>query len=194
MLLAGLTGCGPASSDNAPNLVSRASVGGPSLSKQNPSTGTQPFDCGVTRRRVPRPLLRSMGQVHRQERGQSQEGTVPIQMPVRSSEPGHPVEGLVVPELMAQKLNSPNVPASGSRPSKPGRSPTPPSWSRLRMCPLILAFEDPDERVRPWVTTGRKMEGGLIGLLSMLTEGARKKNWKGAQAGPVLPEQRRGGG
>jgi hypothetical protein len=43
LLLAGLSGCGPASSDNAPNLESRASVGGPSVSKQSPLPGNNPL-------------------------------------------------------------------------------------------------------------------------------------------------------
>jgi hypothetical protein len=43
MLLTGLAGCGPASSDNAPSLESRASVGGPPLSKQGPSPGNMPL-------------------------------------------------------------------------------------------------------------------------------------------------------
>ena len=43
MLLAGLAGCGPASSDNAPSLESRASVSGPSVSKQSPLPGNNPL-------------------------------------------------------------------------------------------------------------------------------------------------------
>lgn len=37
LFFAGLAGCGPASSDNAPSLESRVSVGGPSLSMQGQS-------------------------------------------------------------------------------------------------------------------------------------------------------------
>ena len=75
-------------------------------------------------------------------------GTVPGEVsshavPVLSSEPGHPVEGLVVPELMAEKLNSPNVRVrlraleAWAREAPPGA-----------VDPFILAFEDKDERVR----------------------------------------------
>lgn len=101
-----------------------------------------------------------MGQAPRQERGQSQEETSPQAVPDLSSEPGHPVWGLVVPELMAQKLNSPNVRVRLRALEAWARS-TPPG----AVDPFILAFEDPDERARARVTTGRKMEGGLIGLL-----------------------------
>ena len=43
MLLAGLSSHGPASSDHAPNLEPRASVGGPPLSKQGASPGNDPI-------------------------------------------------------------------------------------------------------------------------------------------------------
>ena len=42
MLLTGLSGCGPASSDHAPNLELRASVGVPPLSEQGPSPRNDP--------------------------------------------------------------------------------------------------------------------------------------------------------
>ena len=43
LLLAGLAGCGPASSDNAPGVESRASVSRPPLSKQGPAPGINPL-------------------------------------------------------------------------------------------------------------------------------------------------------
>jgi hypothetical protein len=43
MLLAGLAGCGPASSDNAPSLGPNASVGRTTLSKQSPLPGNNPL-------------------------------------------------------------------------------------------------------------------------------------------------------
>ena len=67
----------------------------------------------------------------------------PQALPVLSSEPGHPVDGLVVPEWMAQKLNSPKVRVrlqaleTWAQSAPPGE-----------VDPLILAFEDKDERVR----------------------------------------------
>jgi HEAT repeat protein len=64
-------------------------------------------------------------------------------MTVLSSEQEHPVEGLVVPELMVQKLNSPNVRV---------RLRALEAWAQTApqgaVDPFILAFEDKDERVR----------------------------------------------
>ena len=70
-------------------------------------------------------------------------GDSPHALPVLSSEPGHPVEGLVVPESMAQKLNSPNVRVR-LRALETWAQSAPPG----AVDPLILAFEDKDERVR----------------------------------------------
>ncbi len=64
-------------------------------------------------------------------------------MSVLSSEPGHPVDGLVVPEWMAQKLNSPKV-----RVRLQALEPWAQSAPTGAIDPLILAFEDKDERVR----------------------------------------------
>src|SRR5262245_44955652 len=54
MFLAGLAGCGPAPSDNAPNLGPRASVDGPSPSKQGlpPGNNSSP----ITQTASPVPL------------------------------------------------------------------------------------------------------------------------------------------
>lgn len=46
MFLAGLASCGPAPSDNAPNFESRASVGGPALSKQGLSSSANSLTLG----------------------------------------------------------------------------------------------------------------------------------------------------
>ena len=62
---------------------------------------------------------------------------------VVSSGPEHPVEGLVVPELMVQKLNSPNV-RLRLRALEAWAQTAPPG----AVDPFILAFEDKDERVR----------------------------------------------
>src|SRR5713101_5744698 len=104
-LLAGLAGCGPASSDNAPSLESRAGVGGPLLSKQGPSPRNDPFTSAAS----PVPLALVNGPGAAAGTGTVPGGDSPHAVPVLSSEPGHSVEGLVVPEWMAQKLNSPNV-------------------------------------------------------------------------------------
>ena len=75
-------------------------------------------------------------------------GTVPggdglHAVPVLSSEPGHPIEGLVVPEWMVQKLNSPKMRV---------RLQALETWALTAplgaVDPLILAFEDKDPRVR----------------------------------------------
>jgi hypothetical protein len=139
MLLAGLAGCGPASSDNAPNLGPSASVGGPLLSKQGPSPRNDPFTPVASP--VPLALLNGPGAAA--GTGTVPGGDSPHAVPVLASEPGHPVDGLVVPEWMAQKLNSPNVRVR-LRALETWAQSAPPG----AVDPLILAFEDKDERVR----------------------------------------------
>jgi len=142
MLLAGLAGCGPASSDNAPSLESRASVDGPSLSKQGPSPGNNPLT-PITQAASSLSLASVNGTGSASGTGIVPGGDNAQAVPVLSSEPGHPVEGLVVPEWMAQKLNSPKVRVrlqaleTWAQSAQPGA-----------VDPLILAFEDKDERVR----------------------------------------------
>ena len=70
-------------------------------------------------------------------------GDSPHALPGLSSEPGHPIEGLVVPEWMAQKLNSPNARVR-LRALEAWAQSAPPG----AVDPLILAFEDKDPRVR----------------------------------------------
>jgi hypothetical protein len=139
MLLAGLAGCGSASSDNAPSLESRTSVGGPPLSKQGPSPRNDPFSLADS----PVPLASGNGTGSASGTGTVPGGDSPHAVPVLSSEPGHPVDGLVVPEWMAQKLNSPNVRVR-LRALETWAQSAPPG----AVDPLILAFEDKDERVR----------------------------------------------
>jgi len=138
-LLAGLAGCGPASSDNAPNLGQSASVGGPLLSKQCPSPRNDPFTSAAS----PVPLALVNGPGAAAGMGTVPGGDSPNAVPVLSSEPGHPVDGLIVPEWMAQKLNSPNVRVR-LRALETWAQSAPPG----AIDPLILAFEDQDERVR----------------------------------------------
>src|ERR1043166_7306194 len=142
VLLVGLAGCGPASSDNAPNLGPSLSLGGPSVSQMSSSPGNDPFaPVSKTASTVPLASINGTG---------SASGTVivpgwdsPHAVSVLSSEPGHPVEGLVVPEWVAQKLNSPKVRVrlqvleTWAQSAPPGA-----------VDPFILAFEDKDERVR----------------------------------------------
>jgi hypothetical protein len=98
-----LAGCGPAPSDNASSLESR--VSGPSFSEQ----GLSPRNDRFTPAASPLPLASVDGTASALGTGAVPGGGSLRAGPVLSSEPGHPVEGLVVPDWMAQKLNSPNV-------------------------------------------------------------------------------------
>ena len=142
ILLAGLAGCGPTPSDNVPSLGSRVGEGGPSLSKQGPSSGNNSLT-PVIQAASPGPLASVHGTGSTSGSGAVPGGDSPPAVPVLSSEAEHPVEGLVVPELMAQKLNSPNARVrlraleAWAREAPPGA-----------VDPFILAFEDKNERVR----------------------------------------------
>jgi hypothetical protein len=131
----GVAGCGPASSDNTPNVGPRASVDGPPLSMQGPSSGNNPLTPVI---QIP---VNGTGSASKIEAVSGRDSSHAVS--VVSSEAEHPVEGLVVPELMAQKLNSSNVRVrlraleAWAREAPPGA-----------IDPFILAFEDKDERVR----------------------------------------------
>ena len=142
MLIMGMVGCGPASSDNAPNLESRASVSGPLLSKQGPAPGNNPLT-PVTPAASPVSLAPANGTGSASGTGTVPGGDSPQAVPVLSSEPGHPVDGLVVPEWMAQRLNSPNARVRLKALETWAQSAPPGAVD-----PLILAFEDKDPRVR----------------------------------------------
>ncbi len=139
MLLVGLAGCGPAASDNAPSLGPSASLDGPSLSKQ----GSAPRINAFTPAASPLPLASVNGTGAASGTGTAPGGENLHAVLVRSSEPGHPIEGLVVPEWMAQKLNSPKVRVRLQALETWAQSAPPGAID-----PLILAFEDTDERVR----------------------------------------------
>ena len=138
-LLVGLAGCGPASSDNAPNLGPRASVGGPSLSKQGPSPGNDPFTPAAN----PLPLSSGNEPGAMSGKGTVPGGNNPHAVPVPSSEPAPPVDTLVVPAWMAKELDSPDVRV---------RLRALETWAQSAplgaIDPLILALEDKDERVQ----------------------------------------------
>ena len=139
MFLGGLTACGSPVSDNEPNLRQNTSMGGPPLSKPGSpprSDASHPTSSSSSLASVNGPGPASgMGTVPG--------GDSTSAVPVLSSDPAHPVEGLVVPESMAQKLNSPSVLVrlraleAWAREAPPGA-----------VDPFILAFEDKDERVR----------------------------------------------
>ena len=139
LLLVGLAGCGPASSDNASSLDPRASVSGPLLSKQGPSPNNDAFTSAAS----PTPLASLNGTGSTSGTGTVPGGDNPHAVPVLSSEPEHSVDGLVVPEWMAQRLNSPKVRVRLQALETWAQSAPPGAID-----PLILAFEDKDERVR----------------------------------------------
>lgn len=138
MLCGGLAGCGPAS-DNPPNLGPRASMDGPSLSTQ----GLAPHNDARTPAASPVPLASGKGTGSVSGTGTVQGGDSSLAEPLLAPGPGHPVEGLVVPEWMAQKLNSPKVRVRLQALETWAQSAPPGAVD-----PLILAFEDQDERVR----------------------------------------------
>ena len=139
MLLVGLVGCGPASSDHAPNLGPRASMEGPSLSKE----GLSPHNDAFTPMASPLPFASVNGTGSVSGAGIVSGGDSSRAGPVLASEPGHPIDGLVVPEWMAQKLNSPNIRVRLKALETWAQSAPPGAVD-----PLILAFEDKDARVR----------------------------------------------
>lgn len=140
MLLMGLGGCGPASSDHAPNLGPRARMDGPSLSKQ----GLSPRNDTLTSSANPLSLASANGKGSAsgtETTALGEDG--PLAVPVQALDPGHPIEGLVVPEWMVQKLNSSKVRVRLQALEAWAQSAPPGAID-----PLILAFEDKDERVR----------------------------------------------
>ena len=141
-LLIGLAGCGPASSDNAPGLESRASVDGPPLSKQGPSPRNDPFT-PVTPAASPVPLSSVNGTGGALGRGTVPGGDSPRAVPVPSSKPVDSLDALVVPAWMAKELNSRDV-GVRLRALETWVQSAPPG----AVDPLILAYNDKDERVR----------------------------------------------
>lgn len=143
MFVAGLAACGPASSDNAPSRESRASVGGPPLSKQGLSPGNNPLTpAAQAASALPLTLGNKTGAM-------AGKGTVPVgdrpqAVPVSSStKPADALDPLVVPEWMAKDLDSPDV-GTRLRALDTWVQSAPPGADD----PLILALENNDERVR----------------------------------------------
>lgn len=138
-LLVGLAGCGQASSDNAPNLGPRASIDALPLSKQ----GLSPRNDAFTPAASPSSLAWVNGTGSSSGTGTVPGGDSPHAVPVLSSEPGHPVEGLVVPAWVTKELDSPDVRVRLRALETWVQSAPPGMVDRL-----ILALEDKDERVR----------------------------------------------
>ena len=141
-LLVGLASCGPASSENAPTLESRASVGGPPLSKQSPSPGNNPLT-PATQATSPLPLALGNETAAVAGKGTVPVGDSPNTVLVPSSKPADALEPLVVPAWMAKDLDSPDV-GTRLRALDTWVQSAPPGAAD----PLILALENKDERVR----------------------------------------------
>ena len=135
MLLTGLAGCGPASSDNTPSLGPNASMDGPSLSKQ----GSSPRNDAFTSAASPVSLASANGT----GTGTVSQGDSSHAVPVIPPEPGHPVDNLVVPAWVAKELDSPDARVRLRALESWVQSAPPGMVDRL-----ILALEDKDERVR----------------------------------------------
>ena len=141
-LLAGLAGCGQASSDSAPSLESRVGVGGPPLSKPSPSPGNNPLT-PVTPAASPVPLASGDKPGIPSGKETVPGGDRPLAVPLPSSQPADSVDALVVPAWIAKELDSPDVGAR-IRALETWVQSAPPG----SIDPLILAYEDKDERVR----------------------------------------------
>ena len=142
MLHTGLAGCGQPSSDNAPNLGPRANVGGPPLSKQGPSPDNNSLT-PVTPTANPVPLA-SGSKTDIVAGNETDPGRdSPSAVPIPSTKSADSLETLVVPAWMAKELDSPDVGTqlraldTWVQSAHPGT-----------VDPLILAYEDKDERVR----------------------------------------------
>lgn len=141
-LLTGLVGCGQASPDKAPNIESRASAGGSSLSNQGPSSGNNPLT-PVTPAANPLPLASGNKTDIVAGNGTVPGGGSPSTAPVPSTKSADSPDALVVPAWMAKELDSPDV-TTRLRALDTWALSAPPG----AVDPLILASEDKDERVR----------------------------------------------
>ena len=140
MSLAGLASCGPASSDNSPNSVSRASRTEAALSKQSSSPSNK-LMTPVTQAASSLPIASGS-----ETSSASGKGTVPVgDSPHATHISAKPavLEPLVVPAWIAKDLESPDV-GTRLRALDKGVQTAPPGADD----PLILALENKDERVR----------------------------------------------
>jgi hypothetical protein len=139
MLLTGLAGCGPASSDNAPTIGARANVDVPPLFQQGSFPRNDPFIPSAN------PLSRTTGNETGSATGK---GTVTggeslLAVSASSTKPADTLDPLVVPAWMAKELDSPDARV---------RLRALETW--VKSAPqgavdlLLLAYEDKDERVR----------------------------------------------
>lgn len=142
ILLTAVAGCGPASSDNSPSLGPNGSVGGPSVSKQSPSPGNNPLT-SATRASSPGPLTSGNETVAASGKETVPGEGSPSAEPTPSTKPTDTLPPLVVPAWIAKELTSPDA---GTRIHALE------TWAQSAPAgaidPLILAYEDKDERVR----------------------------------------------
>ena len=170
MLLAGVSGCGQASPDKVPSLESRASVGVPSPSKQGPSSGNNPLT-PVTPAAAPVPLASGNKTDIVAGNGTVPGGDRPLAVPAPSSQPADSVDALVVPAWIAKELDSPD--ASVRIRALDMWAQSAPSGS---IDPLILAFEDKDERVRARAMELIEKDLARTSLAEQSEEGAEDAN------------------
>ena len=142
MLLTGLAGCGQTSSDSAPSLGSRASVGGQPLSKQGPSPGNNSLT-PVTPAASPVPLAPGDKPGIPSGKGTVPGGDRPPAVTVPSSQSADSADALVVPAWMAKELDSPDA-GVRIRALETWAQSAPPG----AVDPLIVALDDHDERVQ----------------------------------------------
>ena len=144
MFLAGMAGCGPASPDNAPTLGLPASKGELSLSQKNPPPRTDLIASATSSAKTsPAPLVSENGNGSLPGEGTAPVGDSPKAAPALSTKPVNPMDALVVPAWFAKDLASPDVDTRLRALdtwvlAAPGGS----------IDPLILAFENDEERVR----------------------------------------------
>ena len=135
---AGLAGCGPAP-DNAPNLGPRASVGELPPVQKSPAPRNDP----AVQAASPMPPAADSGNGSASGRRAAPEADNSPAAPIPSAKPTDPIDSLVVPAWMAKELNSPDV-GTRLRALETWVQSAPPG----SIDPLILAYEDKDERVR----------------------------------------------
>ena len=144
LLLAGLAGCGPASSENAPTLGPSANQGEPPLSQKNPPPRTDLFASAASSATAsPAPLVSKNVNGSLPEKGKVPVGDSHKAEPGTSREPLVPPDALAVPAWIAKDLASPDVDT---------RLRALETWVLIApvgsIDPLILASENDEEQVR----------------------------------------------
>lgn len=129
LYLAGLSGCGPAASDHAPNSESRASLGAPAKSQHVLQGTAVPRNGPLTLATIPGPLAASPGSNYAPAAEQEEPAPLP--------------EQLVMPIWIAQALDAPEVSV---------RLQALDMWAQqgaqAPLDPLVAALDDEDEDVR----------------------------------------------